>query len=490
MPRALIGGLLVLVLSMQTASAITYDEIPDRVRHRLPEFLLTMLDPAALAALSIADLEEFADAYQFGTMRFVADVQVESSGGPLTPQQAMLVLQIPQGAPYIEKRFVRLAKAAYGQGIFSYLEWEVYENSDGSVDIHLWYSSRDNVLIAPDLSYDPLAGYLYGVRYEDFYYGGKNRQFATGFQLSEQYAKEPRLYASWTDNTLSNGQNSYSLSAAVQSDWRERLKRTTNQMNLRHRTARLDGSYSWNGQQLAGLAGAVTLGVGIYNDDYYVLAVHEDIADDLPRSDIDQAGTGGYVSLAYSGAHRDMLFTPREGNYFVARAEQHVGDFNFNRFQIDLRKYQPATNVFGHEPQQVRDGTRLNIARQFPTASLAAQVQAILSGGGVPFRQEVRLNSSQVARGFLHDNAVGTKLVAGRLEYRFDVDAAGDYEVYVFSDHAGLGESLGDLEGFHSWGLGTIFTVPVYGGFKLGAYYGFSYDGAEDGWGLAFGYQF
>jgi hypothetical protein len=470
--------------------AVTYDEIPDSVRHRLPEFLLTMLDPAALAALSVADLEEFADAYQFGRMRFVAEVVIESSGGPLSAEQAKLVLQIPQGAPYIEERFVRIAKAAYGNGIFSHLEWAVYENTDSSVDIHLWYSSRDNVLIVPDLSYDSIAGYLYGVRYEDFYQGGQNRQFNTGLQFSEEYAKEPRVYAAWTDNTLNGGRNSYSISASVQSDWRERLKQTTNQINLRQRTTRLDGSYSWNSQKVAGVPGSVSLGAGAYNEDFYVLAIHDEIADDLPRRNVTQAGSGGYLSLAYSGARRDMLFTPHEGYYFVARTDQHFGDFNFTRFQLDLRKYSPAGNLFGREKQRIRDGQRLNIARQFPTASVAAQFQASLAGGDVPFGQEVRLDSSRVARGFLHDSAVGTKLVSGRLEYRFDVDTAGEYEMYLFTDHAGLGENLDSLEGFHSWGLGSIVTVPIYGGFKLGAYYGFSYDGADDGWGLAFGYQF
>jgi outer membrane protein assembly factor BamA len=268
------------------------------------------------------------------------------------------------------------------------------------------------------------------------------------------------------------------------------MKKTTNQMNIRHRTARLDGSYSWNGIELGNLAGAITTGAGVYNQDYYVLAVHEEIADDLPRMDVTQEGAASYVSLAYSGAQRDMIFTPHEGHYFVARAEQHFGDFNFSRFQLDVRKYVPVGNVFGHREQQVRDGTRLNIARQFPTASFAAQVQSTLETGDVPFSQEVRLDTTHVARGFLHDSHAGTKLVSGRVEYRLDVDSAGEYEMYLFSDHAGLGETLSDMEGFHSWGVGSILTVPIYGGFKLGGYYGFSYDGADDGWGLAFGYQF
>jgi hypothetical protein len=475
---------------MQPALAVTYDEIPDSIKQRLPEFLLTMLDPAALAALSLEDLEEFADAYQFGKMRFVADVIIERSGGPLTPEQATLILQIPQGAPYIEERFVRIAKAAYGNGLFASLQWAVYENTDGSVNIHLWYSSRDSEQIIPDISFDSIAGFLYGVRYQDLYYGGENKQLTAGIQTNEEYAREVYVHGSWTDNTLNNGKNSYSISASVQSDWRERMKKTTNQMNIRHRTARLDGSYSWNGVDLGNLGGAITTGAGLYSQDYYVLAMHEDIADGLPRMDVTQEGAGGYVSLAYSGAKRDMIFTPHDGHYFVARAEQHLGDFNFTRFKLDIRKYKPAGNVFGHREQQVQDNLRMDIARQFPTASIAMQVQSVLETGDVPFSQEIRLDSTRVARGFLHDSVVGTKLVSGRMEYRFDLDKAGEYEMYLFSDHAGLGETLDNLEGFHSWGVGSILTVPIYGGFKLGGYYGFSYDGADDGWGLAFGYQF
>ena len=157
--RAIAGIVLALGLSAQSAWAITYDEIPDDVRRRLPDMVLRLVDPAALAALTVDDLREFADAYEAGRLRFIADVQVEQASGPLKPELAILLLQVPRGAPYVESRFVRLAKQAYGRGIFSSLQWAAYPNQDGSVDIHLWYSSRQSSFWAPDGSYDALAGW-------------------------------------------------------------------------------------------------------------------------------------------------------------------------------------------------------------------------------------------------------------------------------------------------------------------------------------------
>ncbi|MBN2081040.1 hypothetical protein JW859_02415 [bacterium] len=449
-----------------------------------------MIEPAALAVLSLDDLEEFADAYQRGQMRFVAEVVIEDSSGPLTPEQAALVLQVPQGAPYVEARFARMAKWAYGQGIFSRLEWEVWENTDGSVDIHLWYASRQSTVLAPDVSYNSLAGWLYGVRYDDYYYGGQNKQFHASTQFSENFGNEPKVRLAWTDNTVNHGRNSYYVTGQVYSNWRQRLRDTTNQMNIRPRAVELDAGYAWNGVKLGGLSGSVTVGVGGYNQDFYVLGVHQDLADDLPRSDFSHEGGGGYVSLAYSSARRDMLFTPRDGYYLMSRVEQHLGDFNFQRFKLDARKYIPVPNILGREPQRIRDEKHLDVRRMFPTASLAFQLQGNFADGDVPYNREIWVDSSNVARGFLYDSHAGTKLISGRAEYRFSIDNAGEYEGFVFSDHAGLGETLDDLQAFHSYGLGTLMTIPIYGGIKVGGYYGFSYDGADNGWGLSFGYQF
>ena len=118
------------------------------------------------------------------------------------------------------------------------------------------------------------------------------------------------------------------------------------------------------------------------------------------------------------------------------------------------------------------------------------QLQAVSATGDVPYSYEIRLGGSNVQRGYPSDSYVGTKLLAGRLEYRFNLNRKGDHELFLFSDHAALGECFNDLEGFHAYGLGGLFRIPIYGGVKLGAYYGQSYDGEEDNYGFTFGYQF
>ena len=490
MPRTALVLVLALILGVTPAWAITYDEIPDDVRRSLPEFLLLMIDPAALAYLSVDDLREFARAYDEDRMRFIADVRIEESGGPLPPDLATLILQIPQGAPFIEERFVRIAMGAYGQGVFSDLSWAVYENTDGSVDIHLWYESRDPVLIAPDISNNSLAGFLYGIRYEDYRFNDESKQLKAGLQFSEDAPDEPRINFSYTDSTLNRGRNSYFVSGMVSSDWRQRLAGTSNQANIRSRTGRLDGGYSWHGTNWGGWPGATTLGAGVYDQEFYVLAGDPTMGGTLPRSAVDQTGTGGYLSLAFSGSRQDMMFTPRRGYSFRFRAEQHLGDFELTRGVIDLRKYMPVNNILGIETQEVMDNERIHIRRMFPTASFAVQFQTDLATGDVPYSQEVRLDSARVARGYGYDSHAGTKLLQARAEYRFNLDKTGESEAFVFTDHAGLGEDFKDMESFNSYGLGTVFTVPIYGGFKLGGFYGWAFDGTDQGWGLNFGYQF
>jgi outer membrane protein assembly factor BamA len=390
----------------------------------------------------------------------------------------------------VESRFVRLAKQAYGRGIFSGLEWAAYPNQDGSVDIHLWYSSRKSSFWAPDGSYDALAGWMAGVRYEDVYYGGENKQFRAGVMFNENYTGEVQIRTSWADNTLGNGSQGYSIAAAVESDWRQRMKYTTNQVNLRQRVLRLDTGYSWFGQRLGGLPGSVTVGTGVYSQDHFVYAQSEDLAEDLPRTDFEQAGTAGYLSLAFTSSQTDMSFTPRDGYYGQLRVQEHGGDFDFARVEVDLRRYVPLPNLLGFEPPPVCDAQRNDVRRLFPTASLAVQLQTSLAEGDVPYSQEIRLGRSDIARGLPWDQYVGTKMVAARAEYRFNIDEAGRNEMFVFSDHAAIGERLDELEGFHTYGVGGLFTLPWYGGFKLGAYYGGSFDSEDSGYGMVFGYQF
>jgi hypothetical protein len=484
--------LVVLLLCAQAAHAITLDEIPRETRNRLPQFLLYLVPPQALAALTLADLEEYAEAYERGEFHFVAECDVIQHSGPLDPQLAKLILQVPQGAPYIEERFVRLAKQAYGRGIFSYLEWAVFENSDGSVDIQLYYASSDPQVWIPEPSYSAVGGWLAGVRYQDFYYGGEDKQLTYGLNIAEEALEDPGIHGSFTDNTINGGKNSYSISASVLNDWRRRLNGTPAVADLRQRTLRADGSYSWRTANVLGLpTESVTLGAGLYNQQHIVYFGDPTAEGTAPRSDFSQTGTAGYVSLGWGSASRNSTFTPTEGYSYSARLEQHVGDFPFTEFSVDLRKYIPAPNILGHGVEPVKGfGNRNNIVHQFPAASFALQAQASLADGDVPYSQEVRLGNSNILRGYSYDYYTGTKLLAARAEYRFALDSARANEAFVFTDHAWLGEDESDLESFDTWGVGGLFRLPFYGGFKVGAYMGWTFDGGEDSYGLAFGYQF
>ena len=53
-----------------------------------------------------------------------------------------------------------------------------------------------------------------------------------------------------------------------------------------------------------------------------------------------------------------------------------------------------------------------------------------------------------------------------------------------------IGETLDDMESLNSWGVGGLFKLPIYGGFKVGGWIGQAWDGSDNSWGLAFGSQF
>ena len=481
-----------LLLPMTPAHAITYDEIPPGLRQRLPEFILRIIDPRALAALNLADIEEYADSYESGDFFFVNKTTVVEHSGPLSPELAILVLQVPQGAPYVEKRFIRMAKRAFGNGTFNFLQWEVFRNADDSVDIHLYYRSGSPQAWIPEPSYNVIASWLYGVRYQDLSYGGKNRQLSYGLQLSEKYLDEPGMWVTYTDSTLNRGSNSYSVSASVGNDWRRRLNGTPAAADMHLRTTRIGGSYSWRGAKYLGSPyESVGVGAGIYNVDHFVIAGDPTAEGTAPRSDFDQSGTAGYISASWASGRRDMSFTPREGWYYLAKAEQHFGDFTFNRFSFDVRQYMPVANPLGHGVATPNmDGHINDIRHQFPAASFAVQLQASLASGDVPYGEEQLLGYSGILRGYPYDSYVGTKLLAARAEYRFALDYSRSNEAFVFTDHALIGESLGSLESLNSYGAGAIFNVPIYGGVKLGLYLAQAFDGSEDSFGLALGYLF
>jgi outer membrane protein assembly factor BamA len=481
---------LTLWLAATPARAITRDEIPDDVRRRLPEFLLLIVPPQALAALSVDDLIEYADAFEAGELHFVNEVRVEESSGPVTPDLAKLILQIPEGAPYIEARFLRMARAAYGNSIFSKLEWVIHENADTSVDIQLYYASNEPVQIIPDVGYSSLGGWLVGAQYNDFFYGGENKQLSVGAQLSENDTDEPKLSASYTDGTVNGGTESYSVSASVANNWRQRARGRDDRADHRERVARVDGSYSW--KQDYGLtldSSTLSVGAGLYGQDVHVYG-GDPTAGAPPRSDFDQAGTGAYISVGIGEGQRDMQFTPREGRTTRVTLEQHGGDFPFTRVSADARKYIPLPNPIGVEVAEHNTLGGRNKAQQFfPAASLALQAQASLADGNVPWTQET-VGSTTYVRGYEYDRYIGTKVLAARAEYRFVLDDARANEAFLFTDHALIGETLDDMEALDSWGFGGLFKLPAYGGFKLGAWAGYAMDGSDSSYGLAFGYMF
>jgi len=488
--RSAIGGLAGLCAALLLCSpawAVRYDDIPLDLRRRLPEFVLRIANPQALAALSLDDLEEFADAYEAGKLHFVNEVRVEGSGGPVSPELAKLILQVPEGAPYVESRFLRIAKAAYGSGVFSSLEWEIHENADTSVDISLWYSSNNPVQIAPDVGTSGIAGLLYGVQYLDLYHNGHDQQITAGAQLSTKFPDEPRVYGSYADNTLNHGRNGYSIGASTYDDWRTRIKGAS-RAELRARVARVDGSYSWIHREQDGATRRLSLGTGLYTQDTAVLKGDPTAGGTVP---FDQDGQAVYVSLGASDARTDELFTPKSGHSVSVRAERHVGDFDFTQLTLDARRYIPVHNILGVKPDTAQQfGGRNNIKRFFPTASVGVQVQARLDDGHVPYVEETYLGSTTALRGYSGSRAVGTKMVGARAEYRFALDANRNNEAYVFTDHAWIGDSLGKLKGLHTIGAGAMVRLPIYSGIKLGGYYGRAIDGSDSSFGVALGYQF
>lgn len=473
----------------QPAQAVRRDEIPPELRARLPEFILTIIDPRALAAIGISDLEEFADAYEAGELRFVNDCRIVSRGGPLTDEQAMGLLQCMPGAPYIEARFLRQVKFAYGRGIFSELNWEVHRNADNSVDIHLWYDSRDPSFISPELSYGSTSGLQLGAAYQDLFYKGESKQLRYGAQVYTEDLQEPRVFASWDDNTLNRGRDSLSISTSVGNGWRTRLAGHEGAVRVRERVARLDGAYARGARlKLLGKNGSVVLRGGLYHQDVAVLA--GDI-DGAPRDDVALDGTAAYLGLGWVSARRDQTFTPQDGWSYRVDVKQHLGDYPFREATVDLRRYQPTRNVLGlRQLEHIEFGEKYKAHYALPTASLAWQLQATLQDGDVPLSEEQVPGGSRAARSHSYGRYSGTKLLGARAEYRFHLDRGGSNEAFVYVDNAWIGERLDKLESLNGYGLGGLFTLPLYGGVKFGAYYGRAFNSEDTNYGVAFGYQF
>ena len=496
--KIVIGALLTVLCACccaRPAQAISYEDIPDDVLNVLPRFIFQIIDPQALAYLSAEDLREYANAYEAGTMHFIAESRVVDHSGPLDPQVALLILQIPQGAPYIEERFIRIAKQAYSRQTFASLTWQVWENKDGSVNIDVSYKSNSPQNFIPEPSNGGRSGALIGLRYNDFYYDKSNKSLSMNAGLPLDEADDVYGGVSFTDNTLNGGRNSQSVSASVANSWRTRERQTQGEASeVRTRVSRVDYAYGFNGAAPIGKKpGSWGIGAGFYRHEGYVYAGDPNGSGIAPRSDFSMTGNGLETYLTWNSGQRDSTYTPKEGWSYSARLSKTFGNFDSSRLRLDLRSYEPVANIFGQQKREdTKDGPgALNdIVDFYDTAGVAVQVQADLADGNVPWAYEVVGGGSNTVRGYTYDTFSDTKFLGGRAEYRCTIDRARHYEGFVFSDHGFIGESMDDLESINAWGLGTLFKFPIYGGFKIGAWMGQTYDGSDNTWGLAFGSQF
>ncbi|MCB1187633.1 hypothetical protein KDL29_10760 [bacterium] len=493
-----VRALLVLVCMLacaRPAAAITYDEIPDDVLDVLPQFIFQLIDPQALAYLTAEDLREYADAYDEGRMHFIADVRVVEHTGTLDPDLAVLILQVPQGAPYIEERFLRLAKQAYSRQIFSSLSWQVWENKDGSVNIDIRYTSQNPQNWVPEPSYTSLAGGLVGVRYNDFFFDNSNKQLSASLGVATKEADDPYGSFSFTDNTLNGGRNSESYSASVANTWRTRKRDTIGEVaEIRTRVSRVDYAYGFNGEAPLGrLPGSWGVGAGIFRHEAWVYAGNPNGSGVAPRGDFSPTGNGVETYITWSSGERDSTFLPKKGWSYSARASKTFGNFDSQRFRLDLRRYIPVHNIAGPQVRTELEpgiGVENDIRDFFDTASLSVQLQADLADGKVPWASELIAGGAGNVRGYTYDTYAATKFVGARAEYRCTLDKSRNYEAYVFSDNGFIGETLDDMESLNSWGVGGLFKLPIYGGFKVGGWIGQAWDGSDNSWGLAFGSQF
>jgi hypothetical protein len=493
MARVILLAGLSLLLCSTVAHAVTIEELPKSVTDRLPGFIFQRIDADKMKYLTVEDFCEFADAYESGILRFVNKVDVQECGGPLTPELAELVLQIPPQAPYVEDRFVRIAKWAYGKGIFGELRWAATVNADNSVDITLWYKSNNPKSLLPELSYGDTTEAVYALHYRDLYYGMEDKQVEVQLGSTGREPDEVTGMARWADNTLNDGANAVSAKLQVENQWRTRYGGTPLESTFRDRIASTDLAYSWkSGGSLTKNPAWLTLGVGAYHQNHWVYTGDPTAGGTLPRSNVPQAGTGEYVSLGWSNDQRDHFSLPRSGSYSSVVVEQHFGEWDFTRLAVDLRRYKPVRNLFGVEkPCVTEDGCENDIALQMPTASFAVQAQVNLARGDIPYSQEQRLGNFDIERGYSYDRYPGIRVAGLREEYRFALDDKRQYEMYVFNDNAWVGETFQDLEALNSVGAGAIMRLPILSrSLKVGAYYAHGITDDTSSSGLSVGYAF
>jgi outer membrane protein insertion porin family len=197
----------------------------------------------------------------------------------------------------------------------------------------------------------------------------------------------------------------------------------------------------------------VTLGrpTGEYTQNYITLRNREDTWVQWDNEGTDYTNDAQYlkdnfgltrsVTLMHVFDSRDNVFSPTEGSRLSVSAEFAGlgGDFNFNKYTVEGRKYYKV----GHD--QV----------------IATRLTAGYATGHMPEAGLFSVGGSDTLRGYKDDQFEGDKMLSGSAEYRFPV--AGKVQGVVFSDIGsawkGEGYKLDDLH--FSVGVGLRLTTPI-----------------------------
>lgn len=487
----LLGALL---LQCGVARAADLEATPIEIIRSLPESFSTVTHPAVMQAYDQRDLADLAAAADAGRLRYVNQSSVIDYEGKLDPEVAILMLLVPPGAPYHEQVFLRKAKLAYSLGVVDRLNWRVLENQDGSVNLELEYNSGKSQLwmLASDFEY--LLTILQSPEYSHLLPTQEDRHYDHGISFNNKDIREPNLYATWLDNTLNDGANSYFLSMFIGADLRHEYSDPESEktasvaiQDYRRSTTHVMGGYSWRGRRhLDYDSQRLRLSAGAYNIDSKLMIGTSD--DPVP-----QAAHEGYVGLAWLSGRPIKSQSLEGGRYYKLSYEQDFGEYDFVNFNADLRYYFPLGNPLGIDVEEpCGDGCWNDIRRHWPAAQLALQGQLAIAEGDVPEVAKVRLGDGDALRGYTFGEHVGTSMAGLRAEYRVALDPQRRHEVFVFSDHALVGDHIDDFEELNSFGGGLLMTVelPEFGDVVVGAYGGWAYDGSDRQFDLLFAHQF
>jgi outer membrane protein assembly factor BamA len=164
------------------------------------------------------------------------------------------------------------------------------------------------------------------------------------------------------------------------------------------------------------------------------------------------------VGLAWVFDSRDNIFYPTSGHLHRLKVAVFAKDFgssyDFNRFEIDLRKYFPIN------PER----------RQL----IAAQLYVDMSRGAPPFYRLPALGGSHIMRGYKSGSLRDRNYIAGQVEFR--THAWRRFGAVAFLGVGDVANELGDFEfkGLpYSFGLGLRFVFNQEEGINLRADLGF-----------------